>query len=391
MRTRRSRTTRTTRSTRTSSRTARSRSRSTAVRRSRRRSRLTAALALVAAVSVVATTAPSWWAGEAEAHGTPLRSLVERVQQVAGVQPVERAQRLERARQLERVELTRRTGTVTGDGRTVYVANRTDFRPRRTEVTLPPRVRGRSWVVVDLDTGRILGKYRSRARLPQASTMKLLTAVTAARTVPVGTAHRVTRFEARQTCSCAGLRPGYRYARDTLLAGMLLPSGNDAAEAVAGSHPRGRRAFYAAMNRNAERLGATDTVARNASGLTADGTHSSARDLVLLLRAALRQPAVAEVLAMPSAKIASVRGRDPHTVWQGTDYVNKYAGARGKSGWTTPAKNTLVVATEIDDHRIGVASLGAPTGYSTSGARALTLWANRNFAGLRAVGQLPHS
>ena len=180
----------------------------------------------------MATTAPSWWAGEAEAHGTPLRSLVERVQQVAGVQPVERAQRLEQARQLEQVELTRRTGTVTGDGRTVYVANRTDFRPRRTEVTLPPRVRGRSWVVVDLDTGRILGKYRSRARLPGLDD-EALTAVTAARTVPVGTAHRVTRFEARQTCSCAGLRPGYRYARDTLLAGML-PSGNDAAEAVAG-------------------------------------------------------------------------------------------------------------------------------------------------------------
>jgi D-alanyl-D-alanine carboxypeptidase (penicillin-binding protein 5/6) len=290
-----------------------------------------------------------------------------------------------------RVELARRKGHVTGDGRTVYVANSTEFRPRRGTVAIPPRVRARAWAVVDLDTGRLLGKHRARTHLPQASTMKLLTALTATRTVSRTARHRVTRYEARQICSCAGLRPGWRYTRDTLLAGMLLPSGNDAAEAVAGSHPRGRHAFYRAMNRLADELGATDTVARNASGLTAPGSHSSARDLLLLLRAALRDTTVAGILALPSAEVASVSGRDRHTVWRGTDYVNSYPSSLGKSGWTTPAQNTLTVATEIGGHRIGVASLGAPSGHSTSGARALTEWAAENFAGLRAVGRLPRS
>lgn len=292
---------------------------------------------------------------------------------------------------LTRVALARRDGTVTGDGHTVYVANRTEFRPRRTEVDLPPRLRARSWVAVDLDTGRILGKHRARAHLPQASTMKLLSAVTAARTVPRTTPHRVTRFEARQICSCAGLVPGAKYHRDTLMAGMLLPSGNDAAEALAGSHPRGRFAFYAAMNRVARRLGAGDTVARNASGLTAAGSHSSARDLVILLRAALDTPSVVRVLGMRSAEIATVRGKHRHTVWRGTDYVNRYPGSLGKSGWTTPAKNTLVVVTEVGGHRIAVATMGAPDGHSTKGARRLTLWAGTNFAGLLAVGRLPLS
>jgi D-alanyl-D-alanine carboxypeptidase (penicillin-binding protein 5/6) len=290
-----------------------------------------------------------------------------------------------------RVELARRKGSVTGDGRTVYVANSTAFRPRRGTVAVPPRVRARAWAVVDLDTGRLLGKHRARAHLPQASTIKLLTALTATRTIAPTARHRVTRFEAGQTCSCAGLRAGWRYTRDTLLAGMLLPSGNDAAEAVAGSHPRGRQAFYRAMNRRADQLGATDTVARNASGLTAAGAHSSARDLLVLLRAALDDSTVATILAQPSAEIASVSGRDRHTVWRSTDYVDSYPGSLGKSGWTTPAQNTLTVVTEIDGHRIGVASLGAPSGHSTSGARALTEWAAANITGLGGVGRLPQS
>jgi serine-type D-Ala-D-Ala carboxypeptidase (penicillin-binding protein 5/6) len=288
-----------------------------------------------------------------------------------------------------RVELKRTKGTVTGDGQTVYVANRTEFRPRRTTVALPPRVRARSWAVVDLDTGRIIGRNDARRKLPQASTIKLLTALTATRTIRPGTRHRVTRWEASRTCSCAGVKRGGVYARDTLLRGMLLPSGNDAAEAVAGSHPRGRKAFYRAMNRLARKLGASDTAARNASGLTAAGSHSSSRDLVILLRAALTDPTVSGILAERSAEIATVAGRHRRTVWRSTDYVNRYEGSLGKSGWTTPAQNTLVVVTDVRGRRIAVATMGAPSGYSTSGARRLTRWAGANVHGLRAVGRLP--
>src|SRR5512144_1006632 len=238
-----------------------------------------------------------------------------------------------------RVELRRHRGSIIGDGRTVYIANRTHFKPRSTRVAVPPRLRARSWVVVDLDTGRLLGKHQAREHLPQASTMKLLTALTAVRTIRPRKLHRVTRFETSQTCTCAGLKRGRRYRRNTLMAGMLLPSGNDAAEAVAGSHPHGRRAFYRAMNRIARRLGARDTVAKNASGLTAAGSHSAARDLVTLLRAAVANHTIARILDKRSAWIATANGRFGHVVWRGTDYVNRYPSSLGKSGYTTPAKN----------------------------------------------------
>lgn len=288
----------------------------------------------------------------------------------------------------ERVVLKRRTGTVRGDGTTTYVANGTTFRPDG-EVVLPPRVRARSWVVVDLDSGRVLGRHQARRRLPQASTIKVLSALAAVETVPPRTAHKVTRFEARQECACAGILRGRRYRRDVLMAGMLLPSGNDAAEALAGSHPSGRFAFYRAMNRVARDLGAVDTVAKNASGLTAAGSWSTARDLVIFLRAAVQDDTIAGILAQPSARIVTADGSRAHTVWRRTDYVNRYENSLGKSGWTTPAQNTLVVATRIRGRHIAVASLGAPSGYSTKGARALTVWAARNFAGLERVGRLP--
>jgi D-alanyl-D-alanine carboxypeptidase (penicillin-binding protein 5/6) len=289
------------------------------------------------------------------------------------------------------VELHRHRGTVLGDGHTTYLANRTEFRPRRREVSLPPRLRAGAWAVVDLGTGRLLGEHNSRQWRPQASTMKLLTAVTAARVLDHQATHRVTRFETHQMCTCAGLAVRHDYTFQTLMEGMLLPSGNDAAEALAGSYSKGRTAFYAAMNRTAHRLGATDTVAENASGLTAEGSHSSARDLVVLLRAALRHPVVRDVLAMPSAQIASVDGRRRHTIWRGTDYVNLYPHALGKSGYTTPAGNTLVVATWVDGHHIAVSVMHAPYGYVTSDAHRLTEWAATNFKGLRAVGRLPRS
>lgn len=291
----------------------------------------------------------------------------------------------------ERVVIRRRKGTVRGDGLTEYVANRTTFRPGPAAVALPPRVRARAWVVVDLDSGRILGKHRARAHLPQASTLKLLSAVTATQTIRPGARHRVTKLEDDQVCACAGVRKGRVYDRDTLLAGMLLPSGNDAAEALAGSHPQGRQGFYRAMNDLAHELGATDTVARNASGLTAAGSHSSARDLVLMLRAAVADPTVRGVLAQRSATIATVRGRPAHAVWRATDYVNRYPASLGKSGWTTPAQNTLAVVSRIRGRRVAVATLGAPTGYSSTGTRALARWAAVNFDGLEDVGRLPHS
>src|SRR3954453_16082508 len=292
---------------------------------------------------------------------------------------------------------------------TLRLVNGSFFRTAAA-VTTPPVVNARAWAVADMDTGRVIVAHGRHDELPQASTIKLLTAVVAAETVAASPTHKITYAEAHpEYCTCAGLTVGARYTREALMAGMLLPSGNDAAEALAGSHPQGRAAFIAAMNAKAKGRGAKDrvggrfhprenpkakalgakhTVVVTPNGLTATGAHSSAHDLLVFLRAAQANPVVERVLTMASYKLGPVGGTT-HTVYRRTDYVNKYPTAQGKSGYTTPAKNTLVVNTPISGHHIGVATLGAPGGYSTSGARALTLWAAKNFAALQAFGGLP--
>ena len=270
----------------------------------------------------------------------------------------------------------------------VVVLRGTRFRPVG-HIAPPPVVHARAWAVADLDSGAILGRHRPRARLPQASTIKLLTALTALRRVPSDVPVRATARAAATGCTCAGVVAGRRYSRRMLLAGMLTTSGNDAAEALADGDRRGRGAFISAMNRMAARLGATDTVAKNPSGLDARGAHSSARDLIVLLRAASQAPPVAHWLDVSGVRFGSLRfGR--YWLPTGTDYVylhpQSYA---AKSGYTSNADNTLVTATRLHGHKIAVALLGASSGYTTSGAWALTRWAAQHVRALAPVGRLP--
>jgi D-alanyl-D-alanine carboxypeptidase (penicillin-binding protein 5/6) len=256
------------------------------------------------------------------------------------------------------------------------------------DVAAPPGLRARAWVVADLDSGAIVGAHRARARLPQASTIKVLTALTALRRVPSGAPVRATARAAATLCSCAGVVAGRRYPRWMLLAGMLTTSGNDAAEALAGGDRRGRGAFIAAMNRLATRLGATDTVAKNPSGLDAPGAHSSARDLVVLLRAATQQPRIARWLDARGARFGAPHQRR-HWLPTSTDFVHQYPHSyAAKNGYTSNADNTLVTATRLHGHRIAVAVLGSP-GHTTTSAWALTRWAARHAQALAPLGHLP--
>ncbi|HWL96396.1 MAG TPA: hypothetical protein VNP20_03570 [Nocardioidaceae bacterium] len=266
--------------------------------------------------------------------------------------------------------------------------NGTVYRPI-APVPAPPKVRARSWVVVDMVSGHILGRHRARSRLPQASTIKLLTAVTSLHRVHPTNPLRATRRAGKTICSCAGVKAGRRYSRAMLLSGMLVTSGNDAAEAIAGADPGGRARFIGAMNRTAARLGATDTVARNPSGLDQAGAHSSARDLLVFLREATRRPSIARWLDTPSTRFGPIGARR-HLLTSSTDYLLMYANSyAAKNGFTSRAGNTLTAATLINGRRIGVALLHARSGFTTKGARRLTTWAANNAERLAPVGRLP--
>lgn len=267
----------------------------------------------------------------------------------------------------------------------------------RSEARLPspPRVPLATWALADLDTGEILAARGARTRRQPASTIKLLSAVTAAERIAPRARHRVTREESEPlSCVCVGLQPGRRYTRDALMSGMLLVSGNDAAEALAGADPKGREGFLRAMNRTAVALGARDTEAVNPSGLTGIGGYSTARDLLVLLRAAQADDQVAPILGSRRADFGPVRGQ-ARTIYRANSYVDSHRRSEGKTGYTRAAGFNLVVSTVLRDgdgrlRRIGAAAMGAPSrAASDLAVDRLTRWVAAHHDDLRPLGRLP--
>jgi D-alanyl-D-alanine carboxypeptidase (penicillin-binding protein 5/6) len=172
-----------------------------------------------------------------------------------------------------------------------------------------PPIEARSWALIDARTGDVLLAHDGRRKLPVASTTKLMTAWVTLKEVPLDKIVRAQPYEPEYGESLMGLRTGQRISIRDLLYGLILRSGNDAANTlaidVAGSVPR----FVALMNRYAAALGLHDTHYANPVGLDEKGNYSSARDLATLAQHLLRVPAFAKIADSREAVLRSVRPR----------------------------------------------------------------------------------
>ena len=153
----------------------------------------------------------------------------------------------------------------------------------------PATVTATSWVVADLDSGAVLGACAAHQYAPPASVQKLLLLATVLPKLDpnqiVEVTHEDMNFEPGS--SAVGLVEGGHYSVETLLLGLLLNSGNDAANVLArlGDDAAGRPGTIEAMNAEAHRLGADQTHAVTPSGLDGPGQFTSSYDLALIARA----------------------------------------------------------------------------------------------------------
>jgi serine-type D-Ala-D-Ala carboxypeptidase (penicillin-binding protein 5/6) len=253
---------------------------------------------------------------------------------------------------------------------------------RSTGVPAPPPVAAASYLLADLDTGDILVAKAPHARHLPASTLKVLTALTV---MPrLDPAKVVTALPGDVVDgSLVGLVPGLTYTVQQLLQGMMLSSGNDAATALAreagGAH--GVAATVAAMQQTADHLGARDTVVRDPSGLDAPGQATSAYDLALIAREALRDPQFEALVSTrrvrfpgkpvvakatsgttsqgtASSTAAATPKRASFEIQNHNTLLYNYDGAIGvKNGYTVAARWTIVGAAERDGHRYVVTAL----------------------------------
>lgn len=219
-------------------------------------------------------------------------------------------------------------------------------------------------ILMEASSGRIL--YEKHAHEPRliASTTKLMTALVAVESGHAGNemVTIVPEWTGAEGSSLY-LRPGEQVELETLLYGMLLRSGNDAALAVAGHCAGSVDAFVAAMNEKAAQLGMKDSHFENPNGLDGESHVSSAYDMALLARACLEREEIARIAATKSITLGT-RTFTNHNklLWQ-------YEGCIGlKTGYTKKAGRTLVSAARRDGMTLICVTLNAPNDWADHAA-----------------------
>jgi D-alanyl-D-alanine carboxypeptidase len=226
--------------------------------------------------------------------------------------------------------------------------------PRKTGDQAAPNTSAWYMAIVDDASGQLLYGEKPHETVPQASTTKIATTIVAleragdlSRRIKVTVS--ATAMAARDGSSTLGIEPGRSVSLDTLLYGMMLPSGNDAAEQIALSLADSREEFVGWMNDEAAALGLADTHFVNPSGMDAAGHYSSAYDMAMLARYAMRNPTFR---ALASTTSHTGDGYPMHNLNRLLDF---YSGADGvKIGYTDLAQKTIVASAMRDGHRVYV-------------------------------------
>ncbi|WP_184957260.1 serine hydrolase [Paractinoplanes abujensis] len=232
----------------------------------------------------------------------------------------------------------------------------------------PPAVTATTWMVADLDTGEVLGGCGPHVFHTPASVQKTLLAATVIGKLDPD--QRITvaasDLDIEPGSSAVGLLVGGKYPISTLWLGLMLNSGNDAANALArlagGGGPDGVRRTVGEMNALARRIGAYQTHAVTPSGLDGRGQFTSAYDLALIARVAFANADFRRYVLTKKAQMPA----QPQLKKGGFQFQNEnklifnYPGALGgKTGFTTLARHSYVGAAQRNGRRLVVTLLGA--------------------------------
>lgn len=235
-----------------------------------------------------------------------------------------------------------------------------------------PGIRAEAAVVAELETGRILYEKDPDKPMKAASTVKILTALVALEHLDPAMEVTVRPEWTGLEGSSMYLEPGEKCTVEDLLRGLLLVSGNDAAQALACLTAGSAEAFAALMNEKAAALGMTGSRFVDPSGLRAEGHSVTARDMAKLTCAAMEDPRFRAIVASRSAAAA---GR---TLQNHNKLLWRYEGAIGvKTGYTRAAGRTLVSCAEREGLTLVCVTLNDPDDWEDHAA--LLDWGFANY------------
>jgi serine-type D-Ala-D-Ala carboxypeptidase (penicillin-binding protein 5/6) len=221
----------------------------------------------------------------------------------------------------------------------------------------------RSGLLFDLDTGEVLWRRLPDRVLPIASLTKMMTALVVVQRAAPDTKVRITKEALRYRGSAVGVLPrGKRIKLETMLNGLLLPSGNGAAIALAQRISGTVAGFVRRMNQHARTLGMSCTRFSSPDGFEDAGNHSCATDLAGLARAVLDEPRLARIVRRRNAVLPfPIKGGRLHLANNNPLLRTGYPGTIGvKTGFTNAAGRCLVAAARRNGRRLGVVLLHSP-------------------------------
>lgn len=224
-----------------------------------------------------------------------------------------------------------------------------------------PAVTAKGAVLMEAGAGRILWSQNGEERLPMASTTKIMTALLTLEQPGLDEMFTVNAQAIRVEGTSMGLTEGSQATLRTLAAGMLLASGNDAANAAAVRVAGTQADFVMMMNRRAAQLGMKDTNFETPSGLDGQSHYSTAADMALLARAALENPDFRSLCSQTSLKLCY--GNPPYDRWLANHnrLLKEYPGCIGlKTGFTKKAGRCLVSAAEREGVTLICVTLSDP-------------------------------
>lgn len=228
---------------------------------------------------------------------------------------------------------------------------------------LPADISATGFVVADMDSGSVLAAKDPHGRHRPASTIKVLLAIVALNELDLSTQITATAEDADAEGSAVGIGKNGVYTNLQLMQGLVMASGNDAAHALS-RQLGGDAATVEKMNATAAELGALDTRTATPSGLDGPGMASSAYDLALIYRAAMRNPTFAQLISTETVQfpgyprdptIPDDQDRPGFTLSNDNQLLYNYEGALGgKTGYTDDARQTFVAGAERGGRRLVV-------------------------------------
>jgi serine-type D-Ala-D-Ala carboxypeptidase (penicillin-binding protein 5/6) len=215
--------------------------------------------------------------------------------------------------------------------------------------TYQPYISAESAIIMDDDSQVVLYSKNPTLRFAMASTTKIMTALVALEHFKQNDVIIISSDKVEGTT--VGFAKGDKLYFIDVLYGMMLPSGNDAAYAIAENYPGGMTAFIEAMNKKAQDLHLYSTRYSDPAGLNDDNNYTSSLDLVRLTSVALKNKQLAEVVNTKSRTIATITGTKSYPIIN----LNKLLGYDGvvgvKTGFTEGAGGVLVTAKEDNGRR----------------------------------------